>query len=134
MNDRGVEALRIVLDDQLPVGLQVIDTSFDHLQLFHAPRTEFLIEASQMLREWNWPGGKIDEDVTVPDMCRNAVQRIIRLAEALHLFHVRRVGQRAVQLVSPRVIPALNPSGETALILRAKQCPAMAADVIEGAA
>src|SRR5260370_34910243 len=107
MNDRAVEALRIVLDDQLPVGLQVIDTSFDHLQLFHAPRTEFLIEASQMLREWNWQGGKIDEDVAIPNGRGHRIQRIIRLAVALNLLQLRRVGQRAVHRDSPRAKPAM---------------------------
>src|SRR5712671_4408650 len=84
-----------------------------------------------MLLERNRTRRKIDEDVAVPLSDSNRVQRIIGFAEALDFFHVRRVGQRAVELVSPCVILALNAACELAFFLLAEHGSAMTADIVE---
>src|SRR5579864_664463 len=67
----------------------------------------------------------------VPFSGRDGVQRIVGLAEALHFFHVRRLGQCAIELVGPGVILALNASRELAFFLLAEHGAAMATDVVE---
>jgi len=74
---------------------------------------------------------KIDEDVPVPLSTSDCVEWIVSLTKALHFFHVRSVGQRAIKLVGPGVILALNPSSELAFFLLAEHGAAMAADVVE---
>src|SRR5215472_13585556 len=71
--------------------------------------------------------------MAAPDRARYGVQRIIRLAEAGDLLHVRRIGQSAVELVSPGMVRTLDASGELAFVLGAQQRAAMAADVVERA-
>ncbi len=71
--------------------------------------------------------------MSVPLSGSDGVQRIIGFAEALDFFHVRRIGQRAVEFVGPGVILALNAAGEFAFFLLAQHGAAMAADIVERA-
>src|SRR5712671_5045276 len=123
MHDGTVQALGIILDDQLPVCLEMINAPFHHLEFCHAPWRELAVKPSQMLVEWNRTRGKIDENVAVPKCGRYGVQRIVRFAETLDFFHVRRVGQRAVEFVSPGVILALNAASELSFILLQSMVP-----------
>ena len=90
MHDGTVQALRIIVDDQLPIRFQMVHAAFDHLKFCHAPRRELAVEPGQMLVEWNRVRRKIDKDMAVPDRGGDGVQRIVGFAEALHFFHVRR--------------------------------------------
>ena len=83
--------------------------------------------------EWKRPRRKIDEDVPVPLSDGDGIQRIVGFAKALHFFHVRRIGQRAVEFISPCVILALNAAGKLAFFLLAEHGAAMAADIVERA-
>src|SRR6185437_375487 len=102
------------------------------LKLCHAPWREFLIESGQMLFEGNRMRRKIDEDMAVPNRGGDCVQRIVGFAEALYFFHMRRVGQCAVELIGPGVILALNAAREFAFVLLAKHSAAMAAHIVKG--
>src|SRR5579859_238974 len=133
MHDGAVQALRIILDDQLPVCLEMVDAALNHLKFRHAPRRELAVEPGQMLVEWDGARRKIDEDMSVPDRSGDGVQRIIGFAKALYFFHVRRIGQRAIEFISPGVILALDAADELALFLLAEHGTAMAADIVERA-
>src|SRR5215467_5321869 len=86
-----------------------------------------------MLLKRNWTRGKIDEDMSIPHRGSNGIQRIIGFAEALHFFHVRRIGQRAIKFIGPCVILALNAAGKLAFFLLAEHGAAMPADIVESA-
>src|SRR5258708_1227653 len=109
----------------------MVNAPLDHLKFFHAPWLELAVKPGQMLLERNWMGRKIDEDVAIPHRRGNCVQRIIGFTEALHLFHVRRIGQSSVKLISPCVILALNASCKFSLLLLAQHGAAMPADIVE---
>jgi len=71
--------------------------------------------------------------MSIPLSDWDGVERIVSFAETLNLFHMRRVGQRAVEFVSPPVILALNPARKLAFFLLAKHGAAMATDIVESA-
>src|SRR5437016_3133732 len=121
MNDWTVQALRIILDNELPVGFQTIDTPLHHLQFFHSPRTKFLIESRKVFGEGNRPVRKIDEDMAIPNGGSHSIQRIVGLAKAFDFLHVRSGGQSAIEPVSPAMISALDASAERAGPLFAQQ-------------
>src|SRR5882724_10785478 len=133
MHDGAVQALRIILDDEFPVCLEMVNPPLHHLQFRHAPWLEFEVEPGQMLVERNRARGKVDENVPVPNGGRYGVQRIVCFAEALDFLHVRSTGQSAVEFVSPRVILALNAAREFAFGLLAEHRTAMTTDIVEGA-
>src|SRR5579859_2651032 len=85
-----------------------------------------------MLGEGNRVRREIDEDMPIPNVAGHAIQRIILSAKPLYLLHMRRILQRAVELVGPGVIRALNSSGQRTLLLLAKQRAAMTAHVVKG--
>jgi len=67
MRDRAVQALGVVLEDQLPVALQVVDLALDELEVGHAPARELRVHAGQVLRERDRVLRQVDEDMAVPD-------------------------------------------------------------------
>src|SRR6266853_567620 len=133
MHDGAMQALRIILDDELPVCFEMVNAPLDHLQFLHPPRLEFAVEPGQVLLEGQGTRGEVDEDVAVPYGGGDCVQWIVGFAKALNFFHVRRIGQRAVEFVSPGVILALDTPGELAFLLLAQHSSAMTANVVEGA-
>ena len=56
MSNRTMKALGIVLDDQLPVRLQLVNPPLHQFQFFHSPGTEFHVKAGQMLSKRNRVG------------------------------------------------------------------------------
>src|SRR5215472_17242152 len=72
---------------------------------------------------------EVDEDVSVPDIGMNAIQRIICAAEAV--VGVRCSNQGAVEAVSPTVVAALNPPGKMSLRAGAYAGATMPANVEE---
>src|SRR6478672_5939150 len=117
MHDRAVQAFRIILDDELPVCLEMIDAPLHHLKLFHAPWLKLLIESGQMLLKGNGSRREVDEDMSVPNCRGHRVERVVSFTEALYFFHVRGVRQSAIELVGPGVILALNAAGKFALLI-----------------
>src|SRR4029450_123650 len=108
MQVRAVEALVVVLDDQLPVRLDVIDDAVAQTEILHAPRSEFTGKVGELGRERLWARIEIEEDVSVPLLRADAVQRVVLTSEVGHLVHVRRANQSAVEVIGPRVIRALD--------------------------
>src|SRR5258708_3762785 len=133
MDNRTVQTLGVILDDQLPIRLQMVDTPLDHLELFHSPWPELLVETGEVLREGHRTSGEIDENVSIPDRAGNRVQRIVSLTEAAHFFHVRRAGERAIKFVRPGMVLALYASGKPAVVVFAQERTAMPADIVKSA-
>src|SRR5438874_8230726 len=119
MDNWTVQALGIILDNELPVGPQMIDTPLHHLEFFHSPRTKFLIEPREVFGEGNWPVRKIDEDVAIPNRGSHSIPRIVGLAKALDFLHVRSGGRSAIEPGGPAVIAALDAPADSARLLLA---------------
>ena len=79
MQVRAVQALVVVLDDQLPVGLDVVDDALAEPQVLHAPRRgtspAAVRAASRAAAAF---GVEVEEDVAVPTSACDAMQRIVR--------------------------------------------------------
>src|SRR5438309_1046724 len=131
MDDGAVETLGIVLDDELPIRLQMIDSPFRHPQFFHSPALELAVESCKMFHQGTGPFRKIDEYMAIPNGGGDILQRIVGFAESFGFFHMGSMGQGTVEIVSPGVVRALDHRGKGALILLAKQSAAMAADIVE---
>ena len=128
-----MQALGVVRDDQLPVGLDVVGHAVRASQLVHAPRPELVGERADLILEGRRAGREVRKDMTVPHVHLHRAQRDVVLAEAWRAVHVRRGDEPAVQAVRPRVIRTLDALGEMALGLRAQPGAPMPAHVVEAA-
>jgi hypothetical protein len=63
---RAVQALVVVLDDQLPVRLHVVDDPMPATELLHLPRTELVREIRQLGGQRRGRTGHVEKDVAVP--------------------------------------------------------------------
>ena len=126
-----MQALVVVLDDQLPVRAHVVDDAVAEAEILHAPRAEPGGKRAELRLERRGLRIEIDEDVPVPQRGADPVQRVVGLAEVRHFVHVRRADQAAVEVVGPGVIRALDAAGERAVRLGAQLRAAVPADVVE---
>ena len=131
MQIRAVQALVVVLDDQLPVGLDVVNDALAPAQVFHPPWAELCGKCSQLRRQRGGVRIKVDEHMPGPGVGGDTIERVVVLAEVRHFVHVRRADQASVEVVGPRVIWALDAAAENAIGLGAEPSPAMTADVVE---
>src|SRR5262245_54841702 len=132
MDRRAVQALRVVLENQLPVGSHIVRRPITGNEVRQAePR-----EAADEWRPRNFQGRgllvDVDEQESFPLGYRGGVQRIIELAEAGDLLHVGRGKQAAIDGVRPSIIGALDRLAEMAGRFTAEAGAAMSADVEMG--
>ena len=127
MQNGTVQALVVVLHDQLPVGLHLILDAPMHFQLSHLPLREFLRQIFQLTGQRRRLCAEVDKDVAVPDLGLNAIERIIFAAEAI--LRVGSADEAPVESVGPTVIAALDPSREVSFGAGADAGTAMPAHV-----
>src|SRR5262249_33088073 len=121
MDDRAVKTFGVVLHDELPVGLDGVDTPLDELEILHSPRAELRPQTREMLLEREGALGKVDEDVTVPEVRGDPLERVILDSEAIDLIHVGSADEASIQCVGPGVVRALDPPRKLPLRLLAKE-------------
>ena len=132
MQIRAVQALVVVLDDQLPVGFDVVNDALAPAQVFHPPCAELCGKCSQLRRQAAAAfGSRLMNTCPAQVSAATRLQRVVVLAEVRHFVHVRRADQASVEVVGPRVIWALDAAAENAIGLGAEPSPAMTADVVE---
>ena len=131
VHDRAVQALGVVLDHELPVGLQVVDAALGPAQLAHAPRGELAVQAGQVLRKRERARRQVYEDVAVPLGRGDAAEAVLPQVESDDLLHERRGAQRAVEAVGPGVVRALDAAGQASAVLAAQERAAVPAGVVE---
>src|SRR5258707_12393567 len=129
---RAVQAFVVVDDDELPIGLHFINDALVHLEILHAPGSEFLGQVGELRGGRAGLRGEVDEDVAVPHSRRNFVQWIVFTAK-IGFLHVWSADERTVQRIGPAVIGTLDASGKCALGGSAQARAAMAAHIIESA-
>jgi hypothetical protein len=127
-----MQALVVILDDQLPVRLHVVDDAAPEAQVLHSPRTEAIDQGTELFRQRRSGLGQIQEHMAVPLVGTYCVEREVALPEVRDFVHVRRADQASVEVVGPRVIRALDAARKLSGLLRAQPRPAMTAHVMEG--
>ncbi len=130
MERRAVVALRVVLEDQLPVGRDLVLDPVRDVQRTQIPTAELADERSEGFLERLGVRGQIEEDPPLPQGQGHRPQRIVLFAERLDLVHERGAGQLAVERIGPRVVAALNGLRKRPGRLVDEAGPAVAADVV----
>ena len=133
MQRRAVQALVVVLDDELPVGADVVDDAIGADEIGHAPGGELRRQGAEMIGERRTVRRERDEQNPSQTLDADTVQWKVRLVESGRSVHVRRADQAAVVVVRPRVVRTLDRAGELSAGLTAESRAAMAAHVLEGA-
>ena len=133
MNRGAVQALIVILQDQLPVCLHVVLDPADRPQQRQVVAREASRERREPLCGGRRLGIEIYKQESFPLGERDGVEWIRLLVEPFHLVHVRRADQAAVECVRPGVIRALDRFGQPARGRFAQPRAAMAADVVVGA-
>ena len=128
----AVQALGVVLDDQLPVGGDVVDDPVPHAEFLHAPGEKPRRQVGELLTQGRGKFAEVQEDVAVPEVGRHGLQWVIVLAEVRQIVHLGRGGQPTVEVVCPGVIRAANQAVEAALRGLAEASAPVAADVVVG--
>src|ERR1700749_4712058 len=75
---------------------------------------------------------RVDEDVAVPKLGMEFLQRIVLAIEDRRI-HVRRAEEATVEAIRPTMVRALNPGRETSFGSGAQTRTTMPADVVKGA-
>ena len=130
MQHRTVQALVVILDDQLPVGSYVIRAALVKAQLLHAPVGKFLRQVVELACERRGMRIESYEKMPVPDIGAHGVQRIILARQVLH---VRRADEFAIEPVSPAVVRTLNASRKFSLGGGADARAPVTAHIVESA-
>ena len=133
MHARAVIAFLIVLDQDLPVALDLVRGAPPDAQGRERIAPEAPRDRAQVLGERRGAVAfEIDEQETTPGLDRDWVERELLLAEPLALVEMGRADEPPVEGVRPRVVRAGHRPLEMPLVHIAQARPAMAADVVEG--
>src|SRR6185369_93753 len=122
-----VQALVVILHDQLPVGLHLVLDTPMRFQLSHPPSRELLRQIFQLIGQRCRPRAEVDEDVAVPDLGRNTIEGVVFAAEAV--LRMRSPDEAPVESVGPAVVAALNSPREMSFAAGADAGAAMPAHV-----
>ncbi len=106
MDDRAVVALLVVLDDDLPVGLDDVVMPGDGAQPFRGVWRDDGLDGSDVRTERARIACRIGENPAVPLDDPDRRQPELRGVEALDAAITRRAAQRSVQAVRPAVVRA----------------------------
>jgi hypothetical protein len=131
MQVRTVQALVVVLDDELPVRAHVVDDSPSEPQILHLPGSELAGKIGELVDQRRRRWRQVQEDVSGPFIRGHTLKWIVPAGKVRHLVHVRRADQLSVQVVRPRVVGTLDGAVKDPLGLRADACSSMPAHVEE---
>ena len=129
----AVVALRVVLEQELPVRPHVVLDGPRHLEVGQVEPAEPAEERGPGLLERLGLLGEVDEQEPFPGGHRHRVERPVGLVEVLDLVGGRRADEPAVEPVRPGVVGALDGAAELPAVLLADPGAAVAADVVVGA-
>jgi hypothetical protein len=108
MNARAVQALAVVLGDGLPVGVDAVDDPPGAGQVAQPVARQVRRELADVLVGCRGAAREIDEHEALDDGGAHGLQPVAARVELLDAVGVRRVAQRAVEAVGPRVVGALQ--------------------------
>src|SRR3989475_3830276 len=130
MDHGAMQALRVVLEDQLPVRAHVVVDAAGGAQGRDVEPREPADERRERLRERLGVRREVDREEPLPLGQREGVERVVPLVEALHLVHMGGADELAVERVGPGVVGALDRLGQVAPPLLTQPRPSVATDIV----
>src|SRR3989442_1089229 len=130
MDHGAMQALRVVLEDELPVRAHVVVDAAGGAQVRDVEAREPADEGRERLRERLGVRREVDQQEPLPLGQGWGAERVIPLVEAFHLAHVGGADELAVEGVGPGVVGALDRLGQAAAPLLAQPRPSVAADIV----
>src|SRR2546426_2486941 len=130
MDHGAMQALRVVLEDELPVRTHVVVDAAGGAQVRDVEAREPADEGREHLRERVGVRREVDQQEPLPLGEGWGAERVIPLVEAFHLAHVGGADEVAVEGVGPGVVGALDRLGQAAAPLLAQPRPSVAADIV----
>src|SRR4029077_16773232 len=93
----AMQALVVVLNDQLPVGPDVVHDSLPDPKIPHTPGTKLVRQVTKLCGKRLRIGPQVDEDVAVPDLRVHSMERKLLLPEVRDFVHVRCSNEAAIE-------------------------------------
>src|SRR3954471_19880961 len=123
-------ALRIILEEQLPVGAHVVfdgscDSQIGEIEP-RKPAQQALVGGGKRL----WILSQVDEQEPLPALDRNLVQRVIAFGESLDIARGGCPDQPAIKCIGPSMVGTLDSLGKPAGGLLTQSGAPVATDVI----
>src|SRR5579871_3410532 len=103
-----IAAIEVVVDEHLPVAMNVVGAAIEIVQLADAQRRDSLDQASEKFRQRPGMAVEIDEDKTFPGFDANRYQPVLPAIEILHAFELRHAFQGAIESIIPSVIRTMQ--------------------------
>src|SRR5271157_53199 len=112
MDSGAVQALGVVLDDQLPVAGDVVNDPLAQAELLHAPGVELGGQDVELFGQRPGRFAEVQEDMAVPKPDGDGRERVVCDAKVWHIVHLGRGHELAGEVVGPGVVGAqrINPS------------------------
>ena len=132
MDPRAVVALAVVLGDELPVRVDLVGNLVGDPQRREVEPLEVRDEVAQPVDQLGRLGLEADEDEALPGRQADRDQAEAVEAEVVEVLGVLGPDERAVEVVDPGVVRALEADGLAAALLDDRG-PAVLADVVEPA-
>ena len=90
MNPGTVEALGVVLNDQLPVAGDVVNDPLAQAELLHAPGAELVGQDAELFGQRPGRFTEVLEDVAVPKSEGDGCEWVVFDAKVWHIMHLGR--------------------------------------------
>src|SRR2546426_5447346 len=132
MDQGAVVALRVVLAQHLPVGVDRVVDAPAPAQAAHPETRELRAHLAQELHQAGALVREIDEQEAVPALEPHSMEPVLSLVEIAGIIHVGRRAQRPVEPVGPGVVRAEQVLEPGAGRLGHEARATMTADVVEG--
>ena len=132
MDQGAVVALRVVLAQHLPVGVDRVVDALAPAQAAHPETRELRAHLAQELHQAGALVREIDEQEAVPALEPHSMEPVFSLVEVAGIIHVGRHAQRPVEPVGPGVVRAEQVLEPGAGRLGYEARATMTADVVEG--
>src|SRR5208337_1011329 len=131
MDSGAVQALGVVLDDQLPVAGDVVNDPLAQAELLHAPGVELVGQDAELFGQRPGRFAKVQEDMAVPKPDGDGRERVVFDAKVWHIMHLGRGHELAAEVVGPGVVGAADQPVKGAKRGLAEPGAAMAANVVK---
>ena len=125
----AVVALLVVLDDHLPVGGELVGVPGDDGEILRPVGTDDVLQPCDVRAEFDVLGAGVDEQPAVEVHQRELGEPELARVEPLDSAEPRRIAQRAVQPIGPRMVGAHDGSALGRRIARQQFVSAVSAGV-----
>jgi hypothetical protein len=126
-----VTAIEVVIDEDLPVALQIIRATLNELKFFQTGIGQETRDRIEELEEWNSDRQRMDPDERSPGLDGKWEKSGVLTLEVSDSLEFRDTAKSAGQVVGPTMIPAAQPAGPATRFCQ-YQSGAMTADIEEG--